>query len=71
MNQQSIAGILEDIYRQLGDYARLMRLDRPIGIWLLLWPTLWALCIAGKGQPSLSNVLIFVSGVILSLAVGS
>ncbi len=32
-------------------YLRLLRLDRPIGIWLLLWPTLWALWIAGDGKP--------------------
>jgi hypothetical protein len=32
-------------------YARLMRLHRPIGIWLLLWPTLWALWIAAAGRP--------------------
>ena len=32
-------------------YARLMRLDKPVGIWLLLWPTLWALWLAGEGRP--------------------
>ena len=36
----------------VADYARLMRLNRPIGIWLLLWPTLWALWIAGQGRRS-------------------
>lgn len=49
---------------------RLMRFDRPIGILLLLWPTLWALWIAGEGAPSPKNVLIFVSGVILMRAAG-
>jgi 4-hydroxybenzoate polyprenyltransferase len=49
---------------------RLMRFDRPIGILLLLWPTLWALWIAGDGQPSLKNVLIFCTGVVLMRAAG-
>ncbi len=49
---------------------RLMRFDRPIGILLLLWPTLWALWIAGEGRPSVKNVLIFCSGVVLMRAAG-
>jgi 4-hydroxybenzoate polyprenyltransferase len=49
---------------------RLMRFDRPIGILLLLWPTLWALWIAGSGAPSISNVLIFCTGVVLMRAAG-
>jgi len=49
---------------------RLMRFDKPIGILLLLWPTLWALWIAGDGRPSLKNVLIFCSGVVLMRAAG-
>ncbi len=49
---------------------RLMRFDRPIGILLLLWPTLWALVIAGDGSPSLKNVLIFCTGVVLMRAAG-
>lgn len=49
---------------------RLMRFDRPIGILLLLWPTLWALLIAGEGSPSLKNVLIFCTGVVLMRAAG-
>jgi 4-hydroxybenzoate polyprenyltransferase len=49
---------------------RLMRFDRPIGILLLLWPTLWALWIAGEGQPSVKNLLIFCTGVVLMRAAG-
>ena len=49
---------------------RLMRFDRPIGILLLLWPTLWALLIAGEGSPSLKNILIFGAGVVLMRAAG-
>jgi 4-hydroxybenzoate polyprenyltransferase len=51
-------------------YWRLMRFDRPIGILLLLWPTLWALWIAGAGSPSIVNVLIFCTGVVLMRAAG-
>jgi 4-hydroxybenzoate polyprenyltransferase len=49
---------------------RLMRFDRPIGILLLLWPTMWALWIAGSGRPSVKNVLIFCTGVVLMRAAG-
>lgn len=49
---------------------RLMRFDRPIGILLLLWPTLWALWIAGEGRPTLKNLLIFCCGVVLMRAAG-
>lgn len=52
------------------DYARLTRINRPIGIWLLLWPTLWALWIASNGRPSLSLLLIFVAGTVLTRSAG-
>jgi 4-hydroxybenzoate polyprenyltransferase len=51
-------------------YWRLMRFDRPIGILLLLWPTWWALLLAGEGRPSLKNALIFTAGVVLMRAAG-
>jgi 4-hydroxybenzoate polyprenyltransferase len=50
---------------RLREYALLMRLDRPIGILLLLWPTLWALWIAGAGQPDPHVFLVFLAGVVL------
>jgi 4-hydroxybenzoate polyprenyltransferase len=55
---------------KLNAYWRLMRFDRPIGILLLLWPTLWALWIAGEGSPSAKNILIFCTGVVLMRAAG-
>ena len=55
---------------RLLDYARLMRFDKPIGIFLLLWPTLWALFIAGQGQPDHTILVIFVLGVILMRSAG-
>jgi 4-hydroxybenzoate polyprenyltransferase len=51
-------------------YARLVRLDRPIGIFLLMWPALWALWIAGEGSPPWQVVLIFVAGVVLMRSAG-
>jgi 4-hydroxybenzoate polyprenyltransferase len=51
-------------------YARLVRLDRPIGIFLLMWPALWALWIAGEGRPPWQVVLIFVGGVTLMRSAG-
>jgi 4-hydroxybenzoate polyprenyltransferase len=51
-------------------YYRLTRLDKPIGIWLLLWPTLWGLLIAGQGQPRPWVVLVFVLGTILMRSAG-
>ena len=58
------------ITTRLADYARLMRLDKPIGIFLLLWPTLWALMIAGEGHPDQKVLLIFVLGVVLMRSAG-
>lgn len=51
-------------------YYRLTRLDKPIGIWLLMWPTLWGLLIAGQGQPDLHVVAVFVLGTILMRSAG-
>jgi len=56
--------------RRLADYARLARLDRPIGIWLLLWPVLWALWIAGLGHPAPRVLIVFGLGVFLMRAAG-
>ncbi|MDH3513886.1 MAG: 4-hydroxybenzoate octaprenyltransferase [Gammaproteobacteria bacterium] len=55
---------------RLKDYALLMRLHRPIGILLLLWPTLWALWIAGEGNPGWHVLLVFVPGVVLMRSAG-
>jgi 4-hydroxybenzoate polyprenyltransferase len=51
-------------------YARLMRLHRPIGTWLLLWPTLWALWIASAGHPDQKVFLILVLGTIVTRSAG-
>lgn len=56
--------------KKLHAYQRLMRLDKPIGILLLLWPTLWALWIASQGQPDWPLLLVFVAGTVLMRSAG-
>lgn len=51
-------------------YEKLMRLDKPIGILLLLWPTLWGLWLASEGQPNWAVTLIFVIGTVLMRSAG-
>lgn len=58
------------VFRRVGLYARLVRIDKPIGTLLLLWPTLWALWMAAGGVPSLHLLLIFVLGTFLMRAAG-
>ncbi len=60
----------QELTKKLDAYGRLMRLDKPIGILLLLWPTLWALLLAGRGQPHWAIVLIFVTGTVLMRSAG-
>lgn len=58
------------LIEKLNTYEKLMRLDKPIGILLLLWPTLWALWIATHGQPPLLLVWIFTLGTLLMRSAG-
>lgn len=58
------------LVERLSKYASLIRLDRPIGILLLLWPSLWALWIASEGKPPWEIVVIFVLGVALMRSAG-
>jgi len=57
-------------HQQFDAYIRLMRLDKPVGIYLLLWPTLWALIMASQGIPSLDIALIFIAGVVVMRSAG-
>src|ERR1700693_5998808 len=52
------------------EYASLARLDRPVGTWLLLWPALWALWIAGAARPQPRVLIVFVLGVFVMRAAG-
>lgn len=59
-----------EFMNRLSAYADLIRIRRPIGIYLLLWPALWALWIAGQGAPDWRVVLIFVLGSVLMRSAG-
>ncbi|MBI2782894.1 MAG: 4-hydroxybenzoate octaprenyltransferase [Porticoccaceae bacterium] len=61
---------MQTALQRMPDFARLMRLDRPIGTLLLLWPTLWSLWFAAGGMPDLDVLTIFVLGVALMRAAG-
>ncbi|MGC4029213.1 MAG: 4-hydroxybenzoate octaprenyltransferase [Steroidobacteraceae bacterium] len=56
--------------RRVVDYIHLTRLDRPVGIWLLLWPALWALWVAARGVPSAKLFGVFIAGTIVMRSAG-
>jgi len=55
---------------QINNYLLLMRLNKPIGIYLLMWPMLWAFLISASGQPNLFYLLLFMIGVVLTRSAG-
>ena len=57
-------------FKRLDYYRQLMRLDKPIGILLLLWPTLWALWLAAKGTPDSIILWVFILGTVLMRSAG-
>ena len=67
---QAEGSILPGFITQLSNYAALMRLDKPIGTWLLLWPTLWALWLAGEGHPDGGIFIVFMLGVFIMRSAG-
>ena len=67
-NRQSLSETLKSSL--FFPYLQLMRLDRPIGTLLLLWPTLWALWVASKGVPDTKLLLVFIGGVVVMRAAG-
>ncbi|HEY4210690.1 MAG TPA: 4-hydroxybenzoate octaprenyltransferase [Steroidobacteraceae bacterium] len=64
------APLFHRLTRRLEEYALLARLNRPIGIWLLLWPTLWALWISSGGRPNPTVLIVFVAGVVVMRSAG-
>ena len=59
-----------ELVTQLRNYGKLMRVDKPIGIYLLLWPCLWALWLAGDGHPDQGLFVVFVIGVFVMRSAG-
>ena len=70
MKNQFVATFAPEIVSQVRNYGKLMRVDKPIGVWLLLWPTLWALWLAGEGTPDQGLFVIFVLGVFIMRSAG-
>ena len=70
MDQGTGRGTRSAMGLRLREYARLMRLDRPIGIWLLLWPVLWALWVSADGHPDERLFVIFVIGTFVMRSAG-
>ncbi|MEM1244499.1 MAG: 4-hydroxybenzoate octaprenyltransferase [Pseudomonadota bacterium] len=58
------------MYFKLKNYLELIRLNKPIGIFLLLWPTLWAIWLASNGDPSIKITLIFITGTVIMRSLG-
>ncbi|NDE02614.1 MAG: 4-hydroxybenzoate octaprenyltransferase, partial [Gammaproteobacteria bacterium] len=61
---------MSGLQRRLREYVLLTRLDRPIGILLLLWPVLWALWLASDGLPEPKLLVIFLLGTVLTRSAG-
>ncbi len=59
-----------ELISQLRNYGKLMRIEKPVGIWLLLWPTLWALWLAGEGHPDSGLFVVFLLGVVVMRSAG-
>ena len=66
MNTQTSANFKDKLWA----YTQLMRLEKPIGIYLLLWPALWALWVAADGNPPYDLLGIFIGGVVLTRSAG-
>ena len=56
--------------KNLNHYFALMRIDRPIGTYLVMWPALWSLWLAAKGMPDIRLLLVFISGAFLMRSAG-
>ncbi len=70
MKNPFVATFAPEIVSQARNYGKLMRVDKPVGIWLLLWPTLWALWLAGEGTPDQGLFVVFVLGVFVMRSAG-
>ncbi|MGB1092117.1 MAG: 4-hydroxybenzoate octaprenyltransferase, partial [Oceanobacter sp.] len=66
----NLSSSLDQVLPTWRDWIHLTRLDKPIGSYLLLWPTLWALWVAAEGIPDWQNVVIFTLGTFLMRSAG-
>ncbi len=65
-----MANVEKKLFSSANQYIQIMRLDRPIGIYLLLWPTLWGLWLGSQGVPEMRLLVIFVLGVVVMRSAG-
>ena len=70
MKASAFATYAPEVMSQVRNYGKLMRVDKPIGTWLLMWPTLWALWLAGEGTPDQGLFLVFMAGVFVMRSAG-
>jgi 4-hydroxybenzoate polyprenyltransferase len=70
MKASAFASFAPEIVSQVRNYGKLMRIDKPVGTWLLMWPTLWALWLAGEGTPDQGLFLVFMAGVFVMRSAG-
>ncbi len=70
MNSINSKWSLAFLQNRLSEYKQLMRTDKPIGTYLLLWPTFWALIIASNGQPDWQLTMLFAAGTFLMRSAG-
>jgi len=70
MKASAFASFAPEIVSQVRNYGKLMRVDKPVGTWLLMWPTLWALWLAGEGTPDQGLFLVFMAGVFVMRSAG-
>ena len=70
MNKLRAPNFAPELVSQLRNYGKLMRIDKPIGIWLLLWPTMWALWLASDGHPDQGLFVVFALGVFIMRSAG-
>ncbi len=70
MKKLLLGNIAPELVAQVRNYGKLMRIDKPVGVWLLLWPTLWALWLAGEGHPNQGLFVVFVVGVFIMRSAG-
>ena len=68
LHDGALYAVTDEGARHLDDV--LARWDRPIGIWLLLWPVLWALWLSSEGRPDPHVFIVFVLGVVLTRSAG-
>ena len=58
------------MFNRMNNYFLLMRLNKPIGIYLLMWPMLWAFLVSANGQPNIFYLLLFMIGAVLTRSAG-